>query len=88
MFSFGTMISSISLLSSSVRSHSRFSLKMYVATSTGTCATTRAVRSFLSSSPISRRIASVIDSMLRMLPIPTQRGHTMWLDSPNEGLRR
>jgi len=49
---------------------------------------TRAVRSLRSSSPISRSTASVIDSTLRMLPMPTQRGQTMWLDSPSEGRRR
>lgn len=88
MLSFGTMISSASLLSSSVRSHSRFSLNRYVATSTGTWAMTRDVRSLRSSSPMSLRTASVIDSILRMVPIPTQRGQTIWLDSPSEGRSR
>src|SRR5580658_7344825 len=29
-----------------------------------------------------------MDSTLRMLPMPTQRGQTMWLDSPSEGRSR
>ena len=33
-------------------------------------------------------MASAIDSTLRMLPMPTQRGQTMWLDSLSEGRRR
>ena len=49
---------------------------------------TRAVRSLRASSPIRRSTESVIDSTLRMLPMPTQRGQTMWLDSPSEGRRR
>ena len=88
MLGFGTITSSAELRSSSVRSHSRFSLKRYVAHSTGSWAITRVVRSLRSSSPIRRSTARVIDSTLRMLPMPTQRGQTIWLDSPRDGLSR
>ena len=88
MYWFGTTTTSTSLLSSSVRSHSRFSLMRYVATSTGTCATTCAVLSLRASSPISRRMARAMDSTPRMLPMPVQRGQVRWLESLKEGRRR
>ena len=68
--------------------HSRFSLIRNVATSTGNCAITLAVRSLRASSPISRNTASESDSTLRMSPKPSQRGQTRWVDSPSDGRRR
>ena len=67
---------------------SRFSLSRKVAASTGSCATTRAVRSFMASSSSRRRTDSDIDSMPRMRPSPWQRGQTSWLDSPSDGRSR
>ena len=46
---------------------------------------TFAVRSFMASSSIMRNTASALDSTLRMVPWPLQRGQGRWLDSPNEG---
>jgi hypothetical protein len=37
---------------------------------------------------MSRSTDNVSDSMLRMLPMPTHRGHTIWLDSPSDGRKR
>ena len=33
-------------------------------------------------------MASAMDSTVRMLPMPWQRGQTVWLESPSEGRRR
>ena len=47
-----------------------------------------AVKSFRASSPIILKIVNANDSTLRILPIPVQRGHINWLDSPSAGRKR
>ena len=49
---------------------------------------TRPVRSLRASSPMSRNSASDIDSTLRMVPMPLQRGQWMCVVSLNAGRNR
>jgi hypothetical protein len=71
--------------SSISRKARRFSLSRKFAISTGACTSTWPVLSFIACSSARRRIDSDSDSTLRMRPWPSQRGQTIWLDSPKLG---
>src|SRR5205807_1811206 len=66
----------------------RFSLSRNEDTSTGTCACTAPVFSFIASSCTIRSTCSAVDSVPRMKPVPLQRGQLMCAVSSSEGCSR
>ena len=66
----------------------RFSFSRKEETSTGTCACTAPVFSFIASSWMILSTCSAVDSVPRMKPVPLQRGQLMCAVSSSDGCSR